>query len=385
MTANQQPDVTIVIPNWNGKHHLEPCFATLEKLAYAGHVEMILVDNGSADGSADFMARRYPRVRVIRNATNEGFAAACNRGADAARSPVVAFLNNDMHVDPSWLTELVLPLGEDQIRCTASLILSWDGTRVNYAGGGMNFHGIGIQVGIDDPNIDLYRKPADTLFACGGAMAVDRAYFLEIGGFDEDFFAYYEDVDLGWRMNVLGSRVRYVPSSIVYHHHSATSRRVDVHRIRLLQIRNPLFTIFKNYDEDNLRRALPAAILLTLRRTKYLLALDETEFTLAGNRGMARGPFSSLRVRSRARLKGATVPMAGLADVLALNDFSSRLPAMAKKRRLIQGRRQRPDAEIVRMFKDPFWPAEQAEEYGALQRDLAAFFGLDDVMRAASG
>ncbi len=380
--ASSHPDVSIVIPNWNGVQHLERCFATLQLLAYPGHVEQILVDNGSTDGSVQYMAKRFPRVRVLKNEVNTGFAAAVNRGAREANGKIVAFMNNDMRVDPSWLSELVKPIVEKKARCTASLILSWDGTRVNYGGGGMNFHGIGIQLGMDDADIDRWKKPGDTLFACGGAMAIDRGLFLDVDGFDEDFFAYYEDVDLGWRLWVLGETVRYVPTSITYHHHSATSRRIDVHRLRLLQIRNPLLSIFKNYDDENVERALPAAILLTLRRTKYLLALDENEFTLAGNRGMKTGPFASLRARGAKKLPGKRVPMAGLADVLAINEVMTHFDKFAGKRRRIQEARKRPDKEILPLFVDPFWPAERSDDYSRLSHELTAFFGVDKMFAA---
>lgn len=371
------PDAAVVIPNWNGKHHLDGCFESLNRLSYPGEVEVILVDNGSVDGSVEHTRRRYPRVKIVANPENTGFAPACNQGADQSRAPIVAFLNNDMRVEPGWLTELVKPIVAGDARCTGSLILSWDGTTVNYAGGGMNFHGIGCQVGIDDPDVSKFKQPMDTLFACGGAMAIDRKLHLECGGFDNDFFAYYEDVDLGWRLWVIGERVLYVPGSVCYHHHSATSRRVDVHRIRLLQIRNPLFSIFKNYDDENMKRALPAALLLTLRRTKYLLALDENEFTMRGNRGLETGFFADLQVRGRAKFATANVRMAGLADVLAINEFSTMLPVLEKKRRWIQSHRKRSDAEVLKLFREPFWTAETTGDYADLQRALIETFGLD--------
>lgn len=385
ISKDRLPDVSIVIPNWNGLHHLEPCFESLNTLAYPGHVELILVDNGSKDGSVEFMRRRFPRVQVVQNPINMGFASACNQGADVARTPIVAFMNNDMRVDPGWLIELVRPIADGKARCTGSLILNWDGTEVNYAGGAMNFHGIGVQVGMNDVDVGKYKAAQPTLFACGGAMAIDRELFLHCGGFDDDFFAYYEDVDLGWRLWVLGETVQYVPSSVIYHHHSATSRRVDVHRIRLLQIRNPLFSIFKNYDDDNVLRALPAALLLTMRRTKYLLNVEESEFSLAQNRGLKKGPFGGLRVRAAGKLSRGNVPLAGIADVLAINEFSAQISKFAAKRKWIQDRRKRSDKEILALFKEPFWPAERPEEYSTLQSDLADFFGLKELFPGTRG
>jgi len=374
------PDVTVIVPNWNGRRHLERCFESLSVLDYAARIRLLLVDNGSEDGSIRYVRRRFPGVEILENRSNQGFAAACNRGARAADTPLLAFLNNDMRVEPAWLTELVLGVASGPARCAGSLILSWDGRRVNFAGGGMNFHGLGIQIGLDDTDLSAHRQPAETLFACGGAMAVERELFLAAGGFDEHFFAYYEDVDLGWRLWILGERIRFVPSSVAYHHHSATSVRIDLHKLRLLQIRNPLQTIFKNYDDENLRRVLPAALLLTLRRTKYQLTLNEALYSLKPGGGQKRGPLAALRVKLAARLNKARVSRAGLADVLAINELLDDLPGLIARRRAVQDRRLRPDAEIIPLFREPFWPAEAASEYAGIQSELVRFLDLQEVL-----
>jgi len=372
-------DVTIVVPNWNGRRHLERCFTSIAELEHSARVDAILVDNGSEDGSLEFMRRRFPSVQLISNPDNQGFARACNAGAEAASTPIVAFLNNDMRVEPDWLRELVNGM-EGDVRCVASKILSWDGKEVNFAGGAMNFHGIGIQLGLGDSDIERWNEPSDTLFACGGGMAIDRALFLGVGGFDEGFFAFYEDVDLGWRLWVRGERVRFQPTSVAYHHHSATANRVDVHRIRRLQVRNPLLTIFKNYDDENLRRALPAALLIMLRRTKYLLALNESGWSLEGDARPRSGPLAELRTRVDARLNRARVPRAGISDILAINDLLDDLPAWIGERKAVQEARKRPDSEIIPLFVNPRWPAEEPDEYVEIQHELLRFFGLDEAL-----
>ena len=373
------PDATVVVPNWNGKHHLERCFTSIAALDYPGRVEAVLVDNGSEDGSVEFMRRRFPDVGLITNPGNEGFARACNAGAAAASTPVVAFLNNDMRVDPRWLRALTDAMGGD-VRCVGSKILSWDGKELNFAGGAMNFHGIGVQRGLGERDLARFDDEADSLFACGGGMAIDRALFLEAGGFDEGFFAFYEDVDLGWRLWVRGERVRYVPTSVAYHHHSATANRVDVHLMRRLHVRNPLLTLFKNYDDENLRRALPAALLLSLRRTKYLLALDERGWSLEEGARPRTGPLAVLRTRIDARRNRVSVPRAGIADILAINDLLDDLPGWIDRRREVQAARRRPDAEIVPLFVEPRRPAEDPREYLEIQDELLRFLGLDDVL-----
>ncbi|MFH0944244.1 MAG: glycosyltransferase family 2 protein [Planctomycetota bacterium] len=375
------PSVTVIVPNWNGRQHLERCFGSLLDLEYDGEVRLMMIDNGSVDGSLSLMRRRFGEVTLIENRVNQGFAAACDAGAERAETELVAFLNNDMRVERTWLSELARSMAEEGAGCAASLILSWDGRTVNYAGGGMNFHGIGIQIGLGDPLLAAHREPSATLFACGGAMAIRRDLFLSAGGFDPDYFAYYEDVDLGWRLWLLGECVRFVPSSVAYHHHSATSGRIDIHRLRLLQIRNPLYTIFKNYEDENLRKVLPVAILLTLRRTKYQLVLNDAQFSLEEGCGQRRGPLARFRARLAERLDKARVSRAGLADLLAISQLTDRIKVLSAKRREIQARRRRADAEILPLFRDPLWPAEAAEEYPGIQQELLEFFDLVEVFR----
>src|SRR5438046_1967306 len=122
--ADSTPHVSVVIPNYNGMEHLEECLSSLARLDYpADRCEVIVVDNASTDGSAKFIRKRFAAVRVFELLENRGFAAACNRGAHDAHGAVVAFLNNDMRVDPNWLRELVAPLvAEADVAATSSRI-----------------------------------------------------------------------------------------------------------------------------------------------------------------------------------------------------------------------------------------------------------------------
>lgn len=373
------PRSSIVIPNFFGREHLGPCLASIAALQTpADRLEILVVDNGSRDGSLDYLRRHHSSVRVLDNGRNLGFSAACNRGAAEAHHEVVVFLNNDMRVDPAWLDELLKPIAAGKADATASKILSWDGKKVNFAGGGMNFHGIGIQIGLGEDDGPAYRRPKDTLFACGGAMAIRRAVLREAGGFDEEFFAYYEDVDLGWRLWVMGYRVAFVPTSITYHHHSATAKRVDLHRLRVLQIRNPLAMIYKNYDERSLGRVLPAALLLTMRRTWYLSRLTPEAFRIEGIEGLHAA--SSLLGRLR-KTVGAEqrIPKVAAADLVAIADLTSRLPRLHERRLEIQAARRRQDVDILKLFVDPFWPAEPNPEYHDLVRFTAEAFRIREL------
>lgn len=375
-----RPEVSIVVLNLNGRAHLDGCFSSLRELDYdMEKVERILVDNGSVDDSLRLMSARFPEVRVIANQQNMGFSVACNQGARTAQGGIVVFLNNDMRLDPGWLAPLVETVRSGEAACASSLVLSWDGKTVNFGGAGANFHGIGFQEGLDDPKIENYREQKEILFGCGGSMAVDREIFLEAGGFDEDFFAYFEDVDLGWRLWVLGHKVLFVPSSIAYHHHHGTSRLMDVHKIRVLYIRNPLYAIFKNYSHENLMKTFPAALLLSLKRSAYLMGLTDEGYRIDGRETFVKGTLGERIVRARSKLSKDKVTRAGLADIVAINDFTDNFKRMKEKRDKIQGARKRDDGEILKLFGNPFWAVEERAEYAEALGLFAEFFGFSEI------
>ena len=388
LSTSELPRVSIVILNWNGRHHLEPCFKALRALDYPDdQFEVVLVDNGSDDGSQRETREKYRWVRLIENERNVGFSAGCNQGARIAQEgdfapEILVFLNNDIHVDPGFLRALVAPVVRGEAIATTSKMMSWDGEVLNSAGGGMNFHGIGIQRGyLAEPNAD-YDVPRKTLFACGGAMAMETEAYFDVGGFDEEFFAYYEDVDLGWRTWVLGHEVRYVPSAVCYHHHSSTSARVPVERLRVLQVRNPQLACFKNYDDENLRRALPAILGLAVRRAFLSSALgDQSAYRIEamqtlGREGVGRRFWRKLR---KNLVTHDDIGRIAIADLVGMNDLLGRWDHWMDRRQAIQERRQRPDSEILPLFLRPMWCIEEEPGYRQLHAGMADFLGLDDL------
>lgn len=380
---NEVPRVAVVIPNYNGIRHLGKCIQSLHECDYpAGRLRILVVDNGSVDGSVPWLRAKQPEVQVQENGENLGFAAACNLGAKlAARADVVVFLNNDMRVDRSFLLEITKPIASGMAECVGAKILSWDGKTVDYAGGGMSFHGIAFQVGYgENATPAALDEPAETLFACGGAMAVSRCVFEAAGGFDEDFFAYYEDADLGWRLWILGHRVLYHPRAFCYHHHSATARTFPQERIRLLQVRNPLLTILKNYGDGNVERTLCAAILLAARRGLEVGGIDMDAFRIEKTRSRRTGGVREVLARAHRRLdRKLRISKTAVADFMAIADLGEMLPGALAKRRAIQARRRREDAEIVNLFKNPFWCVEPREPYRILQRTLEEFLHLRGI------
>lgn len=380
---SELPKVAILILNMNGRHHLKPCFDTLQELDYPqDRYEVVLLDNGSMDGSVEEMKRDHPWVRLIENERNVGFSVGCNQCAQAAPdADVLVFLNNDMRVEKAWLRELVNPLVRNECQATTAKMYSWDGKLMNSAGGGMNFHGIGIQRGyLQEPGPD-FDWPRKTLFACGGAMAMRRDLYEDVGGFDDEFFAYYEDVDLGWRSWVLGHECWYTPKAVCYHHHSSTSKKLPMEMIRLLQIRNPLLACFKNYDDETLRQILPAMLGLAIRRSYISSGLgDDRPFRIEHAGTESVGPVRRLLEKARGVMKDM-VPFkrVAAADLIGINDLLGNWDHWSAKRAEVQKRRKRPDAEIFQLFLRPEWCIEGEPGYQELQRGLSEFLEIDKL------
>jgi len=378
------PRVSIVILNLNGRHHLQPCFDSLRQLDYpVDRLDVVLVDNGSDDGSVEEMRARHAWVRLHVNVRNMGFSVGCNQGAELSpKAEVLVFLNNDMRVAKDWLKELVAPLVRRECVATTSRMWSWDGKVLNSAGGGMNFHGLGIQRGYEEPPSPAFDAPMKTLFACGGAMAMDAGEFRRIGGFDGEFFAYYEDVDLGWRTWLAGGEVHYVPGSQCWHHHSSTSRRLPIEMVRLIQVRNPVLACFKNYDDEHLRQVMPAILSLFVRRMWMNSGLHEkdAEFRIEQATNPASSMFRRMLEKAQARFdETIEFRRIGAADLVALNDLLGNWDHWMERRKGVQALRRRPDSEIFALFQKPFWCIEGERGYVELQKGLVTFHELDRI------
>jgi GT2 family glycosyltransferase/glycosyltransferase involved in cell wall biosynthesis len=341
----------VIVLNYNGVDHLENCFSSLGRVAYpADRLELILMDNHSSDQSVEFTEKHFPLVRIIRGEQNFGFAGGNNRAAALAQGTYVVFLNNDMTVKEHFVQGLVDTVQTNpEIACAGAMILNWDGSRFDFGGSAADFAGHAFQTGYGRPAAPgLYDQPHPTLYACGGAMIVDRQIFLEVGGFDENYFIYYEDLDLGWRLWLLGYQVYYAPQAVAYHRHHGTMSGFSDFRKSVLYKRNTLATVIKNYDDRNLGRILPAVLLGTVDgfiqtavRAKQL-DLGDFDIKQGGGPGRPARAFSKENVST----------------LVALHEVAGQLPQVMKKRAWIQSRRRRSDAELAPLFSRPFryWP-----------------------------
>jgi GT2 family glycosyltransferase len=371
------PTVSVVVLNYNGKQHLKDCFVSLRALNYPRErCELILVDNASTDNSVDFIRENFSEVRIIQNETNLGFAHGNNNGARAAAGKYVAFLNNDVYVDSTWLSEMVLAATQrSSIICVGSKMVSWDGKLIDFVKPLINFYGFGYQDAMGWPDHGQFDKPVPLPFACGGAMMIERQIFLESGGFDEDYFLFFEDVDVGWRMWVLGYEVVLAPKALAYHRQHATTDAVYNYRKNFLFERNALYTLVKNYEQTTLHHLLPVALLLITRRT-----VEHME-----RFGLDPQSFHTLHAAPPNDIEGVT--RTSLSGLFAMNELALNIDKVLQKRIWIQAHRRRSDVEILSIFGQPTRPhilAPDDREYVWHQLTLTRAFGLNDVLRHVS-
>ncbi len=243
-----QPTVSVVIVNWNGRHLLGECLDSL--LAQSvGVIEIILVDNGSRDGSAEYVQERYHDVRVVSLPENIGFAGGNNAGIRAASGKYIALLNNDTKVDPNWLTNLLKEAEASPaiVGMWASKILSYDNPGIIDNVGLLLYpDGLGRGKGRLEADGGQYDERNEAFFPSGCAGLYRREMLEEIGLFDDEFFAYADDVDLGLRARLAGWQCIYVPSAKVYHKYSASSSAHSPFKAFLVE-RNRIWVLLKYY------------------------------------------------------------------------------------------------------------------------------------------
>jgi GT2 family glycosyltransferase len=252
------PLISVVIPNWNGKKFLAGCLDSLKAQTYEP-IEVVIVDNGSKDGSVEYLQENYPEVKLVTFPVNTGFSPAVNAGIKASTGEMVALLNNDTVVDPNWMSELIKAMNEHPEAGSAGCkMLAYDDhTLLDGAGDGYRRGGLPGRIGHKERDTGRFNRKRYLLGACGGAALYRRELFEAIGYFDEDYFAYLEDVDLGLRAQAAGFKCIYVPTSIVYHLGCGTTGSGYSPLVVRLSARNNWNTIVKNIPMPLLWKFMP--------------------------------------------------------------------------------------------------------------------------------
>jgi GT2 family glycosyltransferase len=243
------PTASVVIPNWNGLEFLKVVLPSLKKQTLKGF-ETIVVDNGSDDGSVTYVKKHHPKVRLIELPENFGFPVACNKGMAAAESDYIGLINNDLELHPKWTADMVAALDKypqaGSLACKMMQYKKRD--RIDEAGGFGSWYGLFYPRGREEKDTGQYDTEEPVLYACGGAVMYRKQALAEVGMFDEDLFAYLEDVDLGLRLQLAGWSCEYIPSAIVYHMGGATNKYKHVSDFSQRHwARNTRLIIWKNY------------------------------------------------------------------------------------------------------------------------------------------
>lgn len=319
------PLVSLVILNWNGKKHITACLRSIGEISYKP-IEVIVVDNNSTDGSQDYIRKTFPWILLIANKVNRGFSGGNNDGIAKSHGKYIFILNNDTLVTKNFLEQLVEAMEKDiTIGCIQpKLIYASDHQLLNAVGSFFTSTGFLYHYGYrKNPTLPQYNRRLFMYSAKGAAMMIRAKALVEVGVFDEDFFIYFEETDLCHRLWLSGFSVVYEPTSVIYHAEAVdTHREFAEFRITYLSFRNRIASFVKTLEIGTLARLLPILLFIYLSLGLYYVL---------------RGKWDQTR-----------------AIVLSIGWNIFQLPNTLKKRRIIQKKRQRSDADLFALIKkDP--------------------------------
>jgi len=341
--------ISVIVVNWNRRALLEACLRSLEQ-PQGAPFEIIVVDNGSSDGSAEWLENAtfpFP-LQLIRNQENRGFCAANNQGIQRARGEFVALLNNDAEAGPGWLAALreAFDQGAD-VGMAASKVLVWEDPRMIDKAGHLIWPD-GQNRGRGSGEIDQgqYDAVQEVLWPDGCAAMYRKSMLDRIGGFDEDFFAYADDAELGLRARIAGWRCLYMPGAVVRHHRGATLGRQASLRLRLIE-RNRVLLAAKLF---------PGSLLW--KNPAYYLAR------------LTAGVWAAIRGRGEAGQFRTPSEKARLAMALLQGDLEAltMLPRIWTKRRQIDRFRKLSPKQVERLLLDHRIPLRALSEKVATPR-----------------
>lgn len=321
--------VSIIVLNWNRKNLLKRCIDSIQSQTYKP-VEIVLVDNGSHDGSAEYVRENFPGVKLICNAENYGFCGGNNIGIKEAKGRYIALMNNDAVIQPDCIEEMVKTIrkGTDIGAVATKILLEDKPSIIDAAGIGICMDGLSIGRGRMEEAAG-YEEEAEVFFVSDCVSLYRREMLDDIGLYDEDFFAYAEETDLGWRARLKGWRTIYNPKAVAVHSHSSTMGAYNPFKVFLVE-RNRIWVALKNLPFPYLVKGF----FYTISRYVY-----QTYSVFAG-RGAA-GEFVK------------TMPKYQLAWILLKAHLSAwlRFPKMIRKRKEILATRRISDKEINKLFE----------------------------------
>ena len=369
--------VSLISLNLNGAHFIGAFLDSVRiELDSVPDSELILLDNGSTDNSVGFILNKYPWIKLIQSSRNLGFAGGTHLAASQSKADYLIFLNNDMSLEPGFVDEILAPFEIDKdIGAAAGLILDENGTRIDYAGGDINLFGWGFQRFHNEPasvadELEMKELYPRQFFPCGGAVAMRRETWEKSGGFDPDYFAFFEDVDLGWRLNLMGLKTALAPRARVKHKHHGTAMSMPQSLRSYLLERNSLFSAIKNFDDTSLGKILPWAVAMAIERgliedcveSKDIFrgrwADDIWYFSDKDSKSAILGEIRDLREGVKRSAKKIIKRDSSTFNVpirqLAIEEIFLRWEILMKKREEVQKLRKVSDKDIIAMMGEPY-------------------------------
>ena len=275
--------VSIIIPHWNGIDILSECIDSLNNTEYS-NFEIIVVDNYSSDESVKWLKANHPKIKIIENDKNYGYAGGCNRGINNSKGDYIVFLNNDTIHKKDWLSNLVTFMNKhpDSSAVQPKILNYYERDKFDYAGGAGGHMDIlcypfargrlFLEQEIDN---NQYDDDAPCFWASGTAIMVRKEFFLEVEKFDENFFAHMEEIDLCWRLQLKGHNIYVNPKSVIYHKNAVSLPMTSIKKF-MLNHRNSLMMLLSNYKVLTTLYLFPIRYMLEL--VAILYALTKLDF-----------------------------------------------------------------------------------------------------------
>ena len=361
----EQPKVSVVLVNFRGVDDTLNAIKSIKETNYPKNlVEIVVVDNASGDDSVTKLKSLKNEIKLVESEINLGFAGGVNLGVKNSEGIIVGLLNNDAICDANWISTAVETLLENEKNaCIASKVLSIDGKEIDFVDGSLTWYGMGYKREATKNSNEVIDFKKEVLFATGSAMFVKKDIFEQVGGFDERFFMFYEDVDFGWRLNLLGYKVIFDPNSIAYHKHHASIEKFGQYYENYLLEKNALMSLYKNYESASLDQALPAAMALMVRRSI--------------TRGELNPEILDITKSQKNENSEISVKKDSLTGLLAIDSFIDHLPSLTKSRKEIQANRQRSDGEILSLFRQALEPAYPWPRYLEGYQKIVDVFNIE--------
>jgi len=316
-------EFSVIVLNWNGKHFLDTCLSALRQQEFQDF-ETIFVDNGSEDGSLEFVRKNFPEVRAIGLQQNLGFVGGNLTGIEQAKGDWIVLLNNDTEADPRWLAALheSAQANPDAGSFACKMLYFTERNRIENCGFNLTIAGATLDFGRDAVDGPEWAVQRPVFGACGGAVAYRREMLEDVGFFDPDFFMTFEDTDLTFRAQLKGYECIFVPNAIVYHRYRGTMAKYPARQVYFSQ-RNIEYVYLKNMPLGIILRYLPQRILYEIGAAIYFTRMGVGGAFFKAKLDVLKQLPSLLRKRREIQ-RGRTISNAQLREMLRANRLGSK-------------------------------------------------------------